>query len=704
MDKDCTLKVERPVYEQEDLHRTCGYSKPTSTVTQKLAHIYEDWKFLDFVQGLVPITRWLPRYKWKVDLVGDLISGVTVAVMHIPQGMAYALLASVPPIVGIYMAFFPVLIYTILGTSKHISMGTFAVACLMTGKSVRTYSSDFEEQVANVTGNGTTTTGDGYTAIEVATAIAFLAGLYQLIMYIFRLGILCTLLSDTLINGFTFGAAIHVLTSQIKDLLGLKVGKFEGPFNVGFIWIDMFKNIETVNLAALVVSVITISVLLINNEILKPIVRKHSVIPIPIELIVVVTGTLISTYCGLEEEYNLKPVGDIPTGLPIPTPPPFSLFPTVAVDSLTITLVAYTIAMSLALIFAQKHNYEVDSNQELLAQGASNIVASFFSCMPITASLSRSLVQETVGGRTQLTSFISCSILLCVMLWIGPFFEPLPRSILASIIVVALKGMLMQAKDLPSFWRLSTLDGIVWVLTFLTVVLVDIDYGLFVGLGLSLASILLQGMKPYTCLLGAMPNLDLYLDRNRYKESQELPTIKIFHYCGGLNFATRNHFKNQLFDLVGVNPQKELIRRKKAENRSRTSSWVNSDPEEAREGIVNISFVEHSEGADAATPSSPIKPQVTSYGSIREEIRCIIIDFSALSYIDPSAVTLLRLLNEDFNKIDITIFLAGISGPVYEKLQKCGLLSETTLKTFPTIHDAVIFAQCYLNKPNRDRV
>jgi solute carrier family 26 protein len=668
----------------------------------RIRNNYKEWKFVHFLQDLVPITQWLPHYKWHQDFVGDLISGVTVAIMHIPQGMAYALLGAVPPIVGIYMAFFPIIVYSVFGTSRHNSMGTFAVVCLMTGKLVTTHSSQQAE------GNITSTETTHYLPMEVATAVTFMVGIYQLLMYIFRMGIVCTLLSDTLVNGFTTGAAIHVFTSQVKDLLGLKIAKHEGPFNIGYTYIEIFNKIEDINVAALVVTSITI-VALVINEILKPQIRRRSVVPIPIELIAVITGTLVSTYVNLKDEYGLQPVGDIPTGLPYPTLPAFSLFPKIIVESFTITMVAYTIAMSMALIFAQKHNYEVDSNQELFAQGTSNIVGSFFSCMPITASLSRSLIQETVGGKTQLTGLISCLILLTVMLWIGPFFEPLPRCILASIIVVALKGMLLQAKNLPSFWRLSKLDGLVWIITFLTVVLVDIDYGLLVGLALSLVSILVQGMKPYTCLLGVMPNMDIYLDCNRYREAQEVPGIKIFHYCGGLNFATRNHFKTELYRFVGINPQNELVQKNEIDT-SQIQSFAKSLPEEAREGIVNISFVEHGEDLlHKPTVNTPIKPQVSSYGSIAEEkfqIQYIILDFLALSYIDPSGVTALKLLNEDFNKIDITIYIAGISGPVYEKLQKCGLFLDTSssLKIFPTVHDAVIFAQCNLNKSTDLRV
>ncbi|KAJ8893258.1 hypothetical protein PR048_005849 [Dryococelus australis] len=396
--------------------------------------------------------------------------------------------------------------------------------------------------------------------------------------------------------------------------------------------------------------------------------------------------------------------------LPAPTLPPFTLLAEVALDSITVTMVSYTITMSMALIFAQKLSYKVDSNQELLAlvggadlvhssandmhahfwdhtcpvgdlvccgacdygRGAGNVVGSFFSCMPSCASLSRSLVQQTVGGKTQLASVVSCAILLFVLLWIGPFFEPLPRCVLASIIIVALKGMLLQVCKVPKFCRLSILDGIVWMVTFFTVVLVDIDFGLLAGVVISLVSIFIQGMKPYTCLLGTIPDTDLYLDMNKYKgkqssdthetphdrvklcrerkaiinaserfNTQEVPGIKIFHYCGGLIFATRDHFREELIRLVGVNPQAELHRMMK---RSRRKTMPPKD------GIVNVSFV----GDEVTGLTNLVEDDKTRFKSL-------ILDFSALSYIDPSGVNTVKILEEEFQKIDIPVYLAGSS-------------------------------------------
>ncbi|XP_061941531.1 solute carrier family 26 member 6 isoform X2 [Apis cerana] len=591
--------------------------------------------------------------------MSDIISGLTVAIMHIPQGMAYALLGNVPPVVGIYMAFFPVLIYFFFGTSKHVSMGTFAVVCLMTGKTVTTYSISHNEIT---TSNVTTTLPDLpgeylYTPIQVATAVTLMVGIFQIIMYIFHLGIISTLLSDPLVNSFTTGAAVCVLISQIKDLLGLKIPKQKGYFKFIFTLIDILKEIQNTNLTAVFISLITIIGLISNNEFLKPWISKKCSIPIPIELIAVVSGTLISKYFCFSTKYNIQVVGDIPTGLPVPTIPTFNLLHLVAMDSIAITMVSYTITISMALIFAQKLNYKINSNQELLAMGLSNVVGSFFSCMPVSASLSRSLIQQTVGGRTQIASIISCTVLLIILLWIGPFFEPLPRSVLASIIIVALKGMFQQANQLIKFWKLSKCDALIWISTFLTVVIISIDIGLLTGIIISLAIILLQSIRPYICLLGYIPNTDLYLDMSRFKAAVEIPGIKIFHYCGTLNFANINHFKSELYKLIGINPKKIIEHKIKLREKG-----IYMDTENSEE---------------------------------KQELQCIIMDMSALSYIDSSGVITLNSVMKEFQQIDIHFYFVSCTSPIFETIRKCDLYLHGTLtfKIFATIQDAKTYLE-----------
>nr|CAD7575672.1 unnamed protein product [Timema californicum] len=210
------------------------------------------------------------------------------------SGMAYALLGGVPPIVGIYMAFFPVLMYFFMGTSRHISMGTFAVVCMMTSKSVILYSSAdepfdfpfntslFDENSSQPLLVGTAanmSSSPSYTPIQVATAVCFVVGIWQLVLGIFRLGVVSVLLSDTLVSGFTTGASVHVLSTQVVNLLGVNIPRHSGPLKVVY-----------------------------------PRVSKKLPIPIPMELMAVVAGTLVSMFTHLKENYGVKVVGGIPTG------------------------------------------------------------------------------------------------------------------------------------------------------------------------------------------------------------------------------------------------------------------------------------------------------------------------------------------------------------------------------------------------------
>ncbi|XP_058805489.1 solute carrier family 26 member 6-like isoform X2 [Phymastichus coffea] len=654
------LNVERPVLEEQDLRQLYQYEKPNISVIQSVKKSLRSASCKGCIENVIPASYWLRKYKWRNDFMYDVISGLTVAIMHIPQGMAYALLGNLTPVIGIYMAFFPVLTYVFLGTSRHVSMGTFAVVCLMTGRAVLAYSTPLE-----TIENSNNTLKESqllqhtkiYTPIQVATSVTFMVGIIQLIMYVFRLGVISTLLSETFVNGFTTGAAIQVLLSQVFDLLGLNSVKPRGYFKLIKTFYVIFKDIPDANIAAVITSCITCCLLTFSNELIKPWVGRKCKFPLPMELLAVITGTLVSSIFNLPASYNIKTVGKIPTGIPEPQLPAFSLLPTVALESIGITMVSYTVTMSMSFIFAKKLHYDVDSNQELFAMGSSNIFGAFFSCMPISASLSRSLIQQAVGGKTQLASIISCLILLVILLWIGPFFEPLPRCVLASIIVVALKGMLVQAKELAKFWKMSKIDGIVWMLTFISTVVVSIDVGLIVGLLASIASILFQSVRPYSCLLGHVPNTELYLDTSRYIGVAEIFGIKIFHYSGGLNFINAGQLSHDLQEKVGVKPRLVLKHRAKL----------------AKKGI-------YAEPNDFETKCT---------------IKCIVIDVGAVSKIDSSGVHALREIVADFAQIDISVYLAACSPLVYDKIQRCDQLEmgQLTFVVFATVHDAVFYAK-----------
>jgi solute carrier family 26, other len=202
--------VTRKVLKQDELEEMAGYDRHKDTASENITDRFKNLDFKGILYDFCPVIKWLPEYSVQKNLMGDVISGVTVAVMHIPQGMAYGLLAGVDPIVGLYMAFFPTLIYFLFGTSRHISMGTFAVISLMTSKIVATYSDPNHGIPVNPALNMTITAGeiDGYTytPFQVATAVTMMTGFYQLIMCVLRLGALSSLLSEALVNGFTTAA------------------------------------------------------------------------------------------------------------------------------------------------------------------------------------------------------------------------------------------------------------------------------------------------------------------------------------------------------------------------------------------------------------------------------------------------------------------------------------------------------------------
>uniref|UniRef100_A0A1B6L5G6 STAS domain-containing protein n=2 Tax=Graphocephala atropunctata TaxID=36148 RepID=A0A1B6L5G6_9HEMI len=625
----CTQQEFNSVYHYVDVPETGLYKK-----LQKSAHC----NIGSCLVSLIPVLKWLPTYKWKQDFLGDIISGFTVAVMHIPQGIAYSSLGGVPPIVGIYMAFFPVLVYFLFGTSRHVSMGTFAVVCMMASKPVLRYSTPSAALLSNSTVAETFSESPVviYTPLQVATVVCLVVGVWQVILGICRLGSLTVLMSDTLISGFTTGAAVLVFTSQIKHVFGIKLPRHAGPLKLIYTYIDLVNMINQTNYMALFLTLCVVVTLTIFVEFIKPRLAKKTKFPVPVELMTVVLGTLISQHFQLPEKFNISVVGDIPTGLPKPEVPPLSLIPNILVDGLVIAIVAFSINISMASIFARKDNYEVDANQELLASGFGNIAGSLFSCLPFAASLSRSLIQHGVGGKTQLASIVSCSILVLVLLYIGPFFEPLPHCVLAGIIVVALKGMLMQVKELPVAWRHYRRDGVIWLVTFVSVILIDIDVGLGVGIIVSLASIILMGQTPQIHLLGNLPNTDIYLEIDRYDTALRVPEVLIIQICGGLHFANNSFIKSKIDKLL-------------------------------RRELENVK-----------------KPKIKS----------VVIDMSAVIFVDHASSKILLNLANDLKKLQIFLCLAKCSVHVREQLKRSEFFSTfSESKLFPSVDDAVLYTR-----------
>ncbi|XP_050501283.1 prestin-like [Diabrotica virgifera virgifera] len=650
--------VNRPVYELDTLNKDFEYEMPHKTIKERCVEAWERMNYIECLKRTFPIVVWIREYHWKYDLIADTISGITMAVLHIPQGMGFAMLGNVPPVIGIYMGIFPVLIYFILGTSRHVNQGTFAVTCLMTGKVVSHHATVHIKEVKDAYEPEEPAE---YTNIQIGAAVTFVVAFMEIIMYVCRFGVTASLLSESLVSGFTCGAAFHVVNSQLRDILGVPIDKHFGAFSIPLTLYDIARNIHKSNYIAVIMSILTFAALILNHIFLKRRWRKLTRIPLPIELILILLGILAIDVIHLERDYDVTVVGRIPKGFPKPSVPPVSIMGSIIVDCIFISLVSYISNMSMALIFSRQFMYEIDANQELLALGASNVLGSFLSCLPMCVSLSRSVIQVTSGGVTQIVSVVSALLLIFVLLWFAPFFETLPRCVLASIIVESLKGLIFQVAHIPRFWRLSKWDAMVWLVTFLVTFFISIIYGLMAGIIAAIFSLFMQGYHTHTCVLGLVPNTDLYLDIERYKTAQEIAGIKMFHISGGLSFSSRFFFNDTLIKTTGIDPTK-IFKRK---------LWLE------KHGL-------------------PPEEQEFEY-------QWIVVDLTRVTFIDPSAVESLRSLQEDYAKLGITILLVIISGTVFETFVRCDKVEkkEPIFMIFPTVHDAVLHAlgTGILNRP-----
>ena len=380
-------------------------------------------------------------------------------------------------------------------------MGTFAVVSILTSKPI-------SERCENDDPD------DPDCAIRVMSTLSFLTGFIMTGFGILRLGALSAFLTDPIVSGFTTGAGMHVFTSQIKHIFGINIPKQIGVGRLAKTYIELFKSMKHVNSFALAMSLICIIILLSFDLIIKPKISKRCKFPVPMQFIIVIVTTVISYVMDLKNSVNLKVIGDVPTGLPMPRSPDFKLIPDLISDALTISIIGYAITLSIAKITSTKFNYTVDPNQELVAMGVSNLFGAFFKSLPMTGSMSRTLVQVSSGGRTLMASLISVFILLWVLLYAGPLFQNLPNAVLASIIVVSLGGILTQFKDLCKYAKRSYNEVFVWLATFLGTVCIDIDFGLMIGLATSLAFILWWGYHPKVELLGSTDRPDLFIDDN----------------------------------------------------------------------------------------------------------------------------------------------------------------------------------------------
>ncbi|KAM4858354.1 chloride anion exchanger [Urocitellus parryii] len=654
-----------------------------------------------------PIASWLPSYRIKEWLLSDIVSGISTGLVAVLQGLAFALLVTIPPRYGLYAAFFPVIAYFFLGTSKHISVGPFPVLSMMVGAVVTNVVSG-----ASTTMESSNSTENNEMILEqkklvVATTVTVLSGIIQLVLGVLRIGFVVIYLSESLISAFTTAAAIHVLVSQLKFMLQLSVPAHTDPFSIFKVLESVFTQIEKTNIADLVTSLIILFIVFVFKEINQRYKSKLPV-PIPIELIVTVIATGVSYGFDFEHRFNVSVVGQMDTGFEPPITPDVQIFQDTIGDSFGIAIVGFAVAFSVASVYSLKYDYPIDGNQELIALGVSNIFTGSFRGFAGSTALSRSGVQESTGGKTQVAGLLSAVIVLIVIVAIAFLLAPLQKSVLAALALGNLKGMLMQFAEIGRLWRKDKYDCLVWIMTFILAIVLGLGLGLAASVAFQLLTIVFRTQFPKCSTLANIGRSNIYKDKKDYSDMYEPEGVKIFRCPSPIYFANIGFFKQKLIDAVGFTPLRILRKRNKALKKIRklqkrgllqvtpkgfictADGFKDSDEEldnnqiEELDQPINTTDLPFQIDWNADLPLNIMVPKIS--------LHSLILDFSAVSFLDVSSMRGLKTILQDFIRINVDVYIVGTDDDFIEKLARCEFFDDEVKDSifFLTIHDAVL--------------
>ncbi|WP_299430251.1 sulfate permease [uncultured Maribacter sp.] len=465
-----------------------------------------------------PFLQWLGTYK-KAYLSKDIIAGLTVGIILIPQGMAYAMIAGLPPVYGLYASLLPILTYVFLGTSRQVAVGPVAMDSLLVAASLGTLA---------------ITSVENYIAMVIV--LAFLVGATQILLGVLKMGFLVNYLSRPVISGFTSAAALIIIFSQIKHLLGIKV---ERAAYFHELLVNVFLKITETNKYDLLIGAIGILLIIL----LKKVNKK-----IPSILIVVIIGITIVYFFELEN-FGVSLVGKVPSGLPSFKLPNISLVVVkdLWVMAIALAMVGYLEAISIGKAMEEKTGEEtIDANKELIAIGSSNVMGSFFQAYPVTASFSRSAINSEAGAKTNLAALFSVIMVVITLLYLTPIFYYLPKAVLASIIMVSVFGLI----DLEYAKRLLKHrkdEFFVLLITFLITLFIGIKEGILVGVLISLLLMVYRTSNPHFAVLGNIKGTEYYKNINRFGEDVFIQdNLLIVRFDAQLYFANASYFKKEI--------------------------------------------------------------------------------------------------------------------------------------------------------------
>jgi SulP family sulfate permease len=505
-----------------------------------------------------PIVDWLPAYKWREWLLNDIIAGLTVFVFLIPQGMAYALLAGVPPVYGLYSAIVPVYIYACLGTSRHLSVGPMAITSLLLSVEVQAFG--YEEQSAQY--------------VSIVMKLSVVVGVVIFVLGMFQLGTFVNLISESVLVGFLTASAMVIFVNQLKYVFGIHIPRFDYTIQTVVYYLS---HLGEANVNACGVGLATFGALYAVRQWKKhnkptperlkdPTFRVLDAVSKLANVLCITAGSLIA-YALSANELKIDIVGTVPSGLRPPSyvPVAFQEFVGFIPSALAIAFVAFAGNWAVSKKFAAEKGYEVSATQELIGHGFSVIVGTFFNSFAGSGGLARSAVNAEAGAQTQVSNIVAATLILFSVQYLTPLFYYIPMSVLGAVIQVSVLSMIDFDAMLKAYRTHHQKDCLVMVVTFVFTFFIGVSQGLVAGISISIGLITYSSAFPQIATLGRIPDGSgeggYYKNVQRFPSAVQHPGVAILRMDGTLFFANCSYFKDAALQAAAgeFHTSKELI-------------------------------------------------------------------------------------------------------------------------------------------------
>ncbi|XP_038605323.1 testis anion transporter 1 [Tachyglossus aculeatus] len=555
--------VRRDVYNEENFQRE-HKRRPSSvnvdihiTTVRHRVQCRCSWrKFRRIVLMLFPFLKWVCVYRLRDWLLGDVLAGLNVGLIQIPQGLAIALLTRllIPPLNIFYSTFCCSMLYIIFGTSHHVSVGSFFLVSALMAPVLQGITFNSGNLLVGNFAKGNFSDPEfmkNYNqALSMMATLTFLTGVIQLLLGFFCLGFITKYLSETVMNAYLAATALHMMVSQLCYIFGFVIHFHTGPLAFFYNILDYCLGLPKANSTSILLFLICLVTLRVNKCI--KISFKGYPIEFPMEFILIVGFTVIASQIHLSAETSKTIIEMIPNSFLNPAVPDMTLLRGVIVNAFSLATVSYFLLIFVGRRFAYLHNYTINCNQELIAIGLCNVLSAFFRSFVFTCAIARTVIQEKSGGRQQFAALIGAVLMLLLVLKLDYLFYELPNAVLAGIILSNVLPFLGTILDLPCLWKQDVYDFMIWIMTFIAVICLGLDIGLAVAMVFTFFIISVRSHRTKILILGQIPDTNIYRSFTDYREVVHIPGLKIFQCCSSISFVNIGNFKRILLREVDL--------------------------------------------------------------------------------------------------------------------------------------------------------